>query len=242
MTTPWGVVGVAVTPDGRRAVLNGNDGFAVLDLTTMSLLSVASLLTTDIAGLAPNVAISDDGRYAALGRMGEVVLVDLQMNLIVSRQAVPVTVITLAFTHDASTLVVGNLTGGHLDFLSVPQLEPVAPRRLVTSGRVVALAASTDGHVLACMGGDGDLTLWDPGDLAAVRRPDHRPERARTSLHHPRRQHHPHPVRPGLRQRHRHSPRRLGQGRLHSRQPRPHTEEDAIIRPGQAPRPTCRPS
>ena len=51
---------------------------------------------------------------------------------------------------------------GRLYFLDVATLERVAPDRLVTAGFVIDLQMSPDGRMLAAMGTDGDVTLFDP--------------------------------------------------------------------------------
>ena len=60
---------------------------------------------------------------------------------------------------------------GRLYFLDVATLERVAPDRLVTAGFVIDLQLSPDGSMLAAMGTDGDVTLFD----AATWRPYGKP-------------------------------------------------------------------
>jgi WD40 repeat protein len=158
---PWGGLAVVVTPDGRRALINGVGGYAFLDLTTWTLSDTSPQPDGNfLGGVAPNVAISPDGRYAAVGRNERIVLVDLQTNSATGEASVTSDIAALAFTPDTSTVVIGSFDG-HLDFLSTARLEPVAARRQVSAGIVISLAVSADGKLLASMGGDGDLMLWD---------------------------------------------------------------------------------
>ena len=57
-------------------------------------------------------------------------------------------------------MVVGSASG-HLHFLDAASLAPVAPARLVTASWVLDLQLSPDGRLLAVMGSDGDVTLYD---------------------------------------------------------------------------------
>ena len=67
-------------------------------------------------------------------------------------------------------MAVGSVSG-RLYFLDVATLERVAPDRLVTAGFVTDLQLSPDGSILAAMGSDGDVTLFD----AATWRPFGKP-------------------------------------------------------------------
>ena len=74
---PWAPVGLGVVGDGTRALVNGTDGWAVVDITRSRVLTtvadgprVAQLEVPD------SVAVSPDGRRAAVGREHDVVLVD----------------------------------------------------------------------------------------------------------------------------------------------------------------------
>jgi hypothetical protein len=56
--------------------------------------------------------------------------------------------------------VLGSITG-RLYFLDAATLEPVAPQRLLTGGFVIDLEVEPEGTMLAAMGSDGDVTLFD---------------------------------------------------------------------------------
>ena len=75
---PWPAYGIAVTPDGRRAVVNGAKGYAVVDLAQARLVGEpVSLEEIPRQAGANGAEASPDGRWVALARDGEVVLVDL---------------------------------------------------------------------------------------------------------------------------------------------------------------------
>ena len=65
------------------------------------------------------------------------------------------------FSADSRTLAVGSQSG-RLYFLDGATLERVAPDRRLTAGIVIDLQVSPDGSILAAMGADGDVTLFDP--------------------------------------------------------------------------------
>ena len=50
---------------------------------------------------------------------------------------------------------------GWIHFLDAATLEEVAPKRLIAAGFVIGTSISPDGRILATLGTDGELTLWD---------------------------------------------------------------------------------
>lgn len=163
--TPWPVAGIAVAPDGRRAVVNGVGGYAVLDLD-------AARLAGEPVGLPPMVLnldwtagaeVSPDGTRAALARDGKVVVVDVATGALLTQAVVEdadTSVQALAWSKDSAVLAAGTMSG-RLYVLSGETLRPVAPSRLITGGWVTDLETSPDGQMLASIGSDGDTTLWD---------------------------------------------------------------------------------
>ncbi|WP_438853730.1 nSTAND1 domain-containing NTPase [Agromyces sp. M3QZ16-3] len=162
---PWMVHSVAVTPDGRHAVVNGRGGFAVIDLADATLTYGPTELeeSEGIDGTTAT-AVSPDGRFAALARNDEIVLISMEDGHVVRRAAVASDddqfVQALAWSNDSRTLVAG-ADDGRLHVVSAATLEPVAPSRLITGGWVIDLETAPDGRTLASMGSDGDIILWD---------------------------------------------------------------------------------
>jgi len=163
--TPWAAIGLAMAPDGRRAVINGEDGAALLDVASAEIVGTPVELER-MAGMdwTTSAEVSPDGRLAALARNGEVVLVDVSTGRVVRRgqvaEAEDQLIQAIAWSGDSTKVVAGS-SGGWLHFVSAATLEPVAPGRLITGGWVTDLETSPDGRIVASIGSDGDVTLWD---------------------------------------------------------------------------------
>ena len=161
--TPWAVLGLAVTPDGRTAALHGRSGWAAVDLRRSHVVAgPTELPAMDWRLVSHNTAVSHDGRTAALGHGPEVFLADLRTGEVVGRHVVDPTTSLLSVVwgpHDA-TLVLGS-HDGRVFFLDPERWTEDAPTRQVTGGFLLDLATSDDGAHLATLGGDGDVTLWD---------------------------------------------------------------------------------
>ena len=160
---PWPIHGIALTPDGRRAVLNGAPGYAVMDLVSATLVGEpVALDPADHLEWLTGAEISPDGRLAALARNDEVVVVDVSSGAVARRGSLGPheLVMGLAWSADSSTIVAG-LGSGWLHVVAADTLDAVAPPRLITGGWVPEIEVSPDGRVMATIGSDGDVTLWD---------------------------------------------------------------------------------
>ena len=162
---PWPAYGIAVSPDGGRAVVNGAKGYAVVDLAQARLVGQPVPMEEIPRQSGANGAqASPDGRWVALARDGEVVVVDLSTGRVHRRAAVAVqddaAAQTVAWSADSTTLVTAT-TKGWLHVLSAADLTAVTPRRHITGGGVTDLEVSPDGRLLASMGVDGDIMLWE---------------------------------------------------------------------------------
>ena len=114
--------------------------------------------------MCPQRTPGADGRWAALARNGEIVVLDLMTGKVDRRGAVAGQeddlVQTLAWSLDSTTLVAGTSTGW-LHTLSAAGPTAVAPPRHITGGPVRDLELSPDGRLLATQGDEGDVMLWD---------------------------------------------------------------------------------
>jgi WD40 repeat protein len=164
VSLPWPVWGVALTPDGRRAVVNGTSGWAVVDLDRGRLAArPTAAAPLEPIEIARSAAVSPDGRLAALGRAGGLlVLVDVRSGRAVRETTLPDgdPAVSVAWAGDGDVLLVGT-RAGELHIRRVSDLGEAAPARLVTDGWVTDVQVSPTGDLAATVGTDGELLLWD---------------------------------------------------------------------------------
>ena len=165
---PWDPVGVAVTPDGRYAVVNGRDGIAVVDLGSGELAGriVDREPMTSQDGV---VRIDGDGRTAAVVRDAQVLLLDVASHEVLATRELESSSATAldgtALGWAGTDLAVGVLDG-RMMFLDGRSLETVAPPREVSAGFVIDILQV--GAVVASLGTDGDVRLWDPATWSPI--------------------------------------------------------------------------
>lgn len=170
---PFAVVGLDVTPDGRIGIVNGTSGIAFIDLIAGRLVDDPlrrPLYFTGIPGR--NVAVSPDGRWAAVARADAVELLDLRSRRTVRSWRGPDlnNVSAMVWSPDGRTLAYGG-GNGRVGFRSMPDGTELGPSRLVFPGFTLALTASPDGRWLAGLGTDGELALFDLTSRELVGRP-----------------------------------------------------------------------
>ena len=144
--------------------VHGTDGWGLYDLASGEELWRQETDVRDggwIYGLSLSGVRPDGSRLAVL-RGSTLILVDPGTGEELAAMELPEggSLTRVAFSADSHTLALG-ADSGRLYFLDVGTLEQVAPSRLVTSGYVADLQLSPDGSILAAMGGDGDVTLFD---------------------------------------------------------------------------------
>ena len=157
---------LALSTDSQRAVANGMHGVMRVDLGAGRV--TGHLRDLDPAKMygdqIPQIALSPDGRLAAVARVGMLALVDVATMKEVRRldgittEGQPLGAVT--FSADGRTVVAGDFAGW-IHFLGADDLRAVAPKRLIAAGFVIGASISPDGSVLASLGTDGELTLWD---------------------------------------------------------------------------------
>jgi WD40 repeat protein len=168
---PWPVIGLGVVPDGSRAVVNGTGGWAVVDLTQPRIQASVKDSPTDMLELPDTVAVSPDGRTAALGRGRDVVLVNTGTGAEQRRRSLPEGdgMLTGTWTDDR-TLVVGGWRGV-LHVLQSSNLADIAPARLVAPGWITDLVTSPDGRLVASTDTDGQVMLLDTASWKPLGKP-----------------------------------------------------------------------
>ena len=159
---PWPVYGVDVTPDSTTAVVQGRGGYALVDLETGVVEHQAELAPMSWVDVLGTVEVSPSGRLAALGRDSDIVLVDVATGEVVAETTYDdeVAFVSFAWARDERSLAAGGFSG-RISFLSGSDLGSVAPRRQVSAGFVIDLEASPVDGVVASMGSEGDVRLWD---------------------------------------------------------------------------------
>jgi WD40 repeat protein len=171
--TPWEPRGLAVTADRRRLLVNGSGGWALYDLDSgEELWSRATELPGDSIASQPQAGAAPDGSRLVVLRNDTVVLLDpANGEEVVSADLTGAGILTrVVFSADSRTIALGS-DSGRLFFLDATTLERVAPDRLVTAGFVIDLQLSPDGSMLAAMGTDGDVTLFDAATWRPLGKP-----------------------------------------------------------------------
>jgi WD40 repeat protein len=160
---PWRATGLALSPDGARVVVNGAHEYGMLDVGSGEIEWERQHPTdTDWLQSMPQAGFSPNGTTVALLRGETVLVADAATGDVVAERKLPDarTLLQVAWGPDSATVVLGSITG-RLYFLDAATLEPVAPQRLLTGGFVIDLEVEPEGTMLAAMGSDGDVTLFD---------------------------------------------------------------------------------
>lgn len=161
---PWDPGGVGVAADGSLAVVLGSGGVAVVDLASAEVVARLDRMSPAGPPAADSVRFSPDGRRVAVLHGGSALVLDPRTGTVLvegrlgsAETDMPT---TAAWSRDGHTLAVGTL-GGRLHFLSASDLSPVAAPRLAAAGFLIDQAMSPDGRLLATLGSDGEVRIWD---------------------------------------------------------------------------------
>jgi hypothetical protein len=160
---PWRAAGLALSGDGERGVLNGARQYGVVDIASGELVWERSHRTpTDWFESMPQAGFAPDGRTVVLLRNETVLVADAATGEVLAERELSDARMLLraAWAADSSSIVLGSMTG-RVYFLDAATLDPVAPQRLLTGGFVIDLEMNRNGDMLAAMGSDGDVTLFD---------------------------------------------------------------------------------
>jgi WD40 repeat protein len=169
--TPWPAYSIAVTPSGHSALLNGRWGWALMDLSSGALVWQSERQPELRWGNGLTLATtSPDGRRGVVSREEGLQLVDLSDGRVVTTRKSDDLTAAFTWTADGRTLAAGTM-GGRVHFLDPATLADRAPSRLVVGGFVIDLETSPDGRLIASLGTDGDVMLWDAATLRPYGRP-----------------------------------------------------------------------
>jgi WD40 repeat protein len=172
VAVPWHTLGIGLSPDGTRAVVGGHTGHGVVDLARGRLVSATTGDDESFHEVTQSAEVSPDGTRGVVGRNGRVVLVDMATGDLLTETATapsapgpgvaanPGRPLTFAWTPDGRTVVAGD-SHGSVSFLDGETLETVAPTRTLRGGWVMDLEVAPDGRLLASLGTDGSVVLWD---------------------------------------------------------------------------------
>ncbi len=182
VAVPWHTLGIGLSPDGTRAVVGGHTGHGVVDLARGRLVSATTGDDESFHEVTQSAEVSPDGTRGVVGRNGRVVLVDMATGDLLTEIATapsapgpgvaanPGRPLTFAWTPDGRTVVAGD-SHGSVSFLDGDTLETVAPTRTLRGGWIMDLEVAPDGRLLASLGTDGSVVLWDTAGWTPLGQP-----------------------------------------------------------------------
>jgi WD40 repeat protein len=170
---PWWPNGMAATIDGSAAVVAGVGGVVRIDLATGRVEARVELPEVSWnAEVQATVAPSPDGRHVAVARGPRIEILDSRdLRQVQTWQAGQYDdVLALQWLDAGRALAFGGRLG-RLEIRAFPDGQSLVEPRQVFPGFVLDIAANPTGSLLALLGSDGDVVLWDVAAEAPVGEP-----------------------------------------------------------------------
>lgn len=170
---PWWPNGIAATTDGAAAVVAGVGGVVRIDLSTGQITAQVELPEASwYAEVQATVAPSPDSRHVAVARGPRIEILDARdLHKVQTWQAGQYDdVLALQWLEGGRELAFGGRLG-RLEIRAFPEGQVLVEPRQVFPGFVLDMATNPQGSLLALLGGDGEVVLWDLAAAAPVGEP-----------------------------------------------------------------------
>ncbi len=170
---PWWPNGIAASADGTAAIVAGVDGVVRIDLSTGQVTATRDLPEVNwYTDGQSTVEPSPDGQHVAVARESQVVILDVvDLHEVAAWPAGDYEhVLAMKWLDGGRALAYGGRLG-KLATRSFPDGTLIGEPRLAFPGFLLDITASPDGALLALMGSDGEVLLWDTAAQQPIGQP-----------------------------------------------------------------------